>query len=140
MRMTLASRLSYSFEGSLAFCMIAVIFPSHLLKHSLTLGCSSNMQTVSPSAWRLLLPPSASLLMHPGFFSLHLVLYVGGLSPSLLLSQALFYYTYVNTFIFHSKKASGRGEMVDKAHTQGVQMRDIMHLIFPSHSLQFNSI
>ena len=103
--MTLASRLSYSFEGSLAFCMIAVIFPSHLLKHSLTLGCSPHMQTVSPSAWRLLLPPSASLLMHPGFFSLHLVLYVGGLSPSLLLSQALFYYTYVNTFIFHSKKA-----------------------------------
>lgn len=119
--MALASRLSYSFEGSLTFCMIAVIFPSHLLKHSLTLGSSPNLQTVSPSAWRLLLTPLVSLLIHPGVFSLYLVLYVGGLSPSLLLSQALFYYTctYVNTFIFHSKKASGRGEMVDKAHTLG---------------------
>ena len=130
-RMTLASRLSYSFECSLTFCMTAVIFPSHLLKHSLTLGCSPNMQTVSPSAWRLLLPPSVSLLIHPGLFSLYLVLYVGGLSPSLLLSQALFYYTYVNTFIFHSKKASGSGEMVDKAHTRGYKWGILCISSFP---------
>ena len=71
-------------------------------------------------------------------FSLNLVLYVGELSPSLLQSQALFYYTctYVNTFIFYSKKASGRGEMIDKAHTLGrYEWGSIIHLIFPSHSL-----